>query len=343
MVSLKKISTLHFISLTSMLNWKTIKYYLPDWFIIGIVVVIVLAYLLPGIGTEGSAVELKTIGKYGIMLRFFFYGLKLSPEKLVNDLKNWKMHLTVQLITFILSPLIVLLFYPFFIGSEYFKFWLAVFFLAALPGTVSSSVVMVSIAKGNVPGAIFNASISGVIGIIITPLWMALFFQQVSGGAGFLHTVADLAVQILLPFVIGLILHRFWGKWANRNRKYLTIFDKSIILLIIYESFSASFSNGIFASIPNKALWVLSGSVVALFFLVYYLSHQISVWLKFTRGEQITVVFCGSKKSLVHGSVMAAVIFGGGASASLFLVPIMIYHAFQLFYVSIVARNMGRN
>ena len=163
-----------------------------------------------------------------------------------------------------------------------------------------------------------------------------------SGEMDFAKTIIDLVIQILIPFVLGLALHRFWGKWANRNRKYLTLFDKSVILLIVYRSFSNSFIDGVFKTIPNWTLLALAGAVIALFFIVYGLSFSISRWMKFSREEQITVVFCGSKKSLVHGSVMAAVLFAGTSMGSLFLVPIMIFHAFQLFYISIVARKMGK-
>jgi len=319
-----------------------IKRFLPDGFILLLVSMILLAYLLPDIGDKGSLIELKTVSRYGIMLLFFFYGLRLSPEKLIKDLKNWKLHLTIQLLTFIVFPVIVLLFYPFFRNGEYYSLWLAVFFLAALPSTVSSSVVMVSIARGNIPGAIFNASISGIIGIIVTPLWMGFFLSTANGDYNFVDTFSDLVIQILLPVILGLVLHKFWGEWAIRNKRWFALFDKSVILLIVYNSFSVSFTNGIFRSIPNWTLFILSGAVIALFFIVYGFSNYISRKIGFTREEQITVVFCGSKKSLVHGSVFASVLFAGSIAGSLFLVPIMIYHAFQLFYISSVARRIGK-
>jgi sodium/bile acid cotransporter 7 len=338
----KNFQSLHFISTLPMISFQKIKRFMPDGFIMAIIAMIMLAYLVPGIGAKGSVVELKTVSRYAIMLLFFFYGLRLSPEKLINDLKNWKLHLTIQLLTFVFIPLVVLLFYPIFKNGEYYLLWLAVFFLAALPSTVSSSVVMVSIARGNIPGAIFNASISGVIGIVITPLWMSFFLKASSADFDFAKTLTDLVIQILIPVIAGLLLHRFWGKWALKNKGYLSLFDKCVILTIVYNSFSESFSNGIFSSIPNWTLFALTGAVIALFFIVYGFSNRISRLIGFTREEQITVVFCGSKKSLVHGSVMASVLFAGSAAASLFLVPIMIYHAFQLFYISIVARKMGK-
>lgn len=319
-----------------------IKEYLPDRFIGGLLLMIGLAWLFPGIGGKDSFFSLKEITQYAIALLFFFYGLRLSPEKLVNDLKNWKLHVTIQSITFVVFPLLVLLFRSFLKGTENEVLWLAVFFMAALPSTVSSSVVMVSIAKGNIPSAIFNASISGVIGIVVTPLWMGLFLGKQAGSFDFGSVIADLFLTILLPVIVGLILHRYWGNWAARNNKKLGMYDKSVILSVVYSSFSDSFVNGIFKEISWFELAMLTGSVIVLFFVVYNLTKVVNRLMKFNREDSITVLFCGSKKSLMHGSVMAGVIFAGSSSGSIFLVPIMIYHAFQLFYISLIAQKLGK-
>ncbi|MDD4754771.1 MAG: bile acid:sodium symporter, partial [Prolixibacteraceae bacterium] len=58
------------------------------------------------------------------------------------------------------------------------------------------------------------------------------------------------------------------------------------------------------------------------------------------REDRITLQFAGTKKSLVHGSVFASVLFGTISTAGIWLLPIMIYHSFQLFYISIAARRM---
>lgn len=315
--------------------------FLPDRFILGILLMILLAWLFPGIGGPNGLITLDTINHYGVIVLFFFYGLRLSPEKLKADLRNWKLHITIQALTFIVFPLLVLPFYPIFDGTVYLNLWLAVFFLATLPSTVSSSVVMVSIARGNIPSAIFNASISGMIGILATPLWMGIFLDASNADFNLAQTFNDLLLQIFAPVILGLVLHKWLGAWALKYKHYNSMFDKAVILSIVYESFSTSFLNGIFDTLPIWTLIILSISVIVLFFVVYIISKQISKWLKLTREEQITVVFCGSKKSLIHGSVMASVLLAGSANGSLFLVPIMIYHAFQLFYISIVARRMS--
>lgn len=321
---------------------QLVKRFLPDGFITGILVMILLAYLLPGIGKEGSAIELKAVIRYGISLLFFFYGLRLSPEKLKNDLSNWRLHLLIQGITFLIFPLTVLAFHPLFAGTDHEILWLSVFFLAALPSTVSSSVVMVSIAEGNISSAIFNASISGVIGILLTPLWMSLFMERQTEAFAFGQVLHDLVIQILIPVFVGLLLHRWWGNWANRNKRYLSLFDKSVILMVVYRSFSDSFLNGIFSSIALHELLLLGGSVIGLFFFIFEGTKYLTKRLHFNREDRITVLFAGSKKSLVHGSVMVMVLFGDTTIGSLFLVPVMIYHAFQLFYISILARRYAR-
>lgn len=324
------------------INVHALKRFLPDGFISGIIGMILLAYLIPGIGKEGSLVELKTLICYGISLLFFFYGLRLSPEKLKNDLSNWRLHLLIQSITFLVFPLVVLAFRPLLAGTENELLWLAVFFLAALPSTVSSSVVMVSIAEGNIPSAIFNASISGVIGILITPLWMGIFMEKQQEAFAFAEVIQDLVAQILIPVCLGLILHRWWGQWAIRNKRYFSLFDKTVILTIVYRSFSDSFLNGVFTSIQLHELLILGASVIALFFFIFEGTKLVTRLMHFNRKDRITVLFAGSKKSLVHGSVMAAVLFAGSPLGSLFLVPVMIYHAFQLFYISIVARRYSK-
>ena len=307
-----------------------------DRFVALLISMILLAYWLPGLE---KIIPLEQISKIGISGIFFFYGLKLSPEKMKQGISNWRLHLIVQLSTFLLFPILVLLVLPFIQHEEHFTLWLAVFFLAALPSTVSSSVVMVSIARGNIPGAIFNASISGLIGILITPLWIGIFLEARVGSFDLGQTLLELIIKILLPVILGLILHRFWGQFAERNKQYLTMFDKTIILIIVYKSFSNSFSSGVFDGISHANLLVVSAGVIALFFIIFLMIRFITRKWGFSREDEITALFCGSKKSLVHGTVFSSVLFAGMSSAGIFLVPIMIYHAFQLFYISIVAQR----
>lgn len=307
-----------------------------DKFVLLLISMILLAHWQPGIE---NLIPLKQISSYGITGIFFFYGLKLIPEKMIAGLTNWRLHTVIQIATFVAFPLIVVAIFPFIHEEKHLALWLSVFFLAALPSTVSSSVVMVSVAKGNIPGAIFNASISGLIGILLTPLMMGLFLETREASFDLGKIFLDLLLKILLPVVLGILMHRFLGEYANKYKKRLTMFDKTIILIIVYLSFSSSFSNGTFEGISWLELLIVGIGVIALFFTVFLLIDVTSKKLSFSREDRITAIFCGSKKSLVHGIVFSNVLFFGMTNSTLFLVPIMIYHAFQLFFTSIIAQR----
>lgn len=308
-----------------------------DSFVIAIVISIVLAYFFPELGASESPVPLDLISSFGISLIFFFYGLSLNSEAIKNGLKNWKLHLTVQSSTFILFPLLILPFFPLFKDTSYELLWLAFLFMAALPSTVSSSVVMVSMAKGNLPAAIFNASISGIIGIILTPLWMMPFITQTDVAFDFYSIYFQLISEIVIPLILGLLLRKFLGSWAQRHKRQLSLFDKFVILLIIYKSFVHSFEDDIFSSVSLLEMVVMVAIVLLLFFIVYSLTGWFGKLLNFNHADRITNQFCGTKKSLVHGTVFSEALFGQTSIIGIILLPLMFYHAFQILIISVIA------
>ncbi|HEX2848273.1 MAG TPA: bile acid:sodium symporter family protein [Chitinophagaceae bacterium] len=312
-----------------------------DGFLLAIIAMVILASLFPGPGIAKEPVSLEEIANYGVSVIFLFYGLRLSPEKMKAGLSNWKMHVVIQLTTFVLFPLLILLIKPLFHDSI-FPLWLGIFFLAALPSTVSSSVVMVSIAKGNIPAAIFNASLSSMLGIFITPLWTGLFIAADTGSFDVSSILLKLCLQVLLPVALGLILHRYLGRFAEKHNKTLKLFDQSIILLIIYTSFCKSFAEHLFDGLGMTRILLLAAGMIILFFLVFGLMNIISRLLHFSRNDRTTVIFCGSKKSLVHGTVMSKVLFPQSTLSGIIILPLMLYHALQLIAASIIAQKMGR-
>ena len=290
-------------------------------FIAAIFLAIIIAYFFP----EGIVLlPLKTITDIGIGFIFFFYGLKLSPAEFKLGFLNYKVHIVIQLATFVAFPLLTLLCLPLFEDGTGSDLWIALFFLGTLPSTVSSSIVMVSLAKGNLPTAIFNASLSGLIGIVATPIWLS-FFLSGSADFEFLDVLIKLCWQIIIPLILGLILQKFLGDFARKHSKKLGLLDKTTIILIVYSSFSNSFSSNIFSSVETQDLLKLTAIVILL--------------LGFSLKDKITAQFCGTKKSLVHGSVMVKVIFGNSANTGLLLLPIMIYHSLQLLLIAFYAEK----
>ena len=314
-----------------------------DPFVFAIISAVFIAYLIPFFGNKELVKPiLLGISSIGISLIFFFYGLKLNYTIIKEVIKNWKVHLIVQSATFILFPLIVLLFYPFLNSETGHILWLSVFFLAVLPSSVSASVVMVAVAKGNVPAAIFNASLSGIIGILITPLWMSYFIAVKNMEFDFTEIYFKLITEIIVPLVLGILLQRFFGSWAIRNAAKISMFDKTIILLIVFKSFSESFLNGIFNAIGLMDMFLLALAVILLFWLVYYSIKYVCFQFNINREDTIAIQFCGSKKSLIHGSVMSKIMFAHLPFVGIMLLPVMLFHGFQIVFVSFIAAKKAK-
>ncbi|MEN2435059.1 bile acid:sodium symporter family protein [Weeksellaceae bacterium A-14] len=312
-------------------------------FLFLLIVMVIFGKLIPYREAYNSYFNLESFIDWGIAGIFLLYGLKLNIREVVRDISNWKLHLLVQLGTFVLFPLLVFLFYGVAKGTPYFITWLSIFFLASLPSTVSSSVVMVSIARGNITSAIFNASISGLIGIVMTPLLMSFFMKQGSAdAASHAEVVRQLLLKVLLPIVLGLLLNPVFKNFVNRYSRWIGEFDRIIILLIVYESFSKAFTENVFSSVSPFVFIIIAVSCVALFFIVYHILKWICGRLHFNREDTITTTFCGSKKSLVHGSLFIMVLGIPEEQKVLYLLPVMIYHSFQLFYVSWLANRIAR-
>ena len=315
---------------------------LLDWFLLGLAGAVGLAYIVPEVGSKASPVPWKLLTTGGVALIFFFYGLRLSLEKLRAGMRNWQLHVVVQLVTFVAFPLLALAVRPFFGSEKADLLWQSIFFLCTLPSTVSTSVVMVSIAGGNLPAAIFNASISSLIGILLTPVWTSLVLHTGTGGGHLWRLALDLTWQVVLPVVVGVLLNARFGSFAEQHRQALRTFDQVIILLIIFTSFCESFAQGVFRSYGPADILLLGLGMVALYFLVFGVVWDLSRMLGFSREDRIVALFCGSKKSLVHGSVMASLLFPATAATGALLLPLMLYHALQIVLASIMAHRMGR-
>jgi len=218
-----------------------------DWFLRGMVAAVLVASFLPDLGRSGGWLRLDALLDYGIALVFFLHGIGIPTEQMRAGLGNWRLHLVVQGFTFAVFPLLFLLLqWP--LGLLLPPMLLLGFlYLAVLPSTITSSVAMTAIARGNVPAAIFNATLSSLLGIVLTPLLVALFMQSAPQG---LHIDVGAAMQkiasfILLPFVAGQLLHRRLGPWFNARKRWTSLMDRSVILLLVLSSFSDSVAAGL--------------------------------------------------------------------------------------------------
>ncbi|WP_217694772.1 bile acid:sodium symporter family protein [Algoriphagus marinus] len=311
-------------------------------FLLGLFAAILLGWLFPQFGSSDSGIPWKQIINIGIGLVFFFYGVKLDPKQLRSGLQNWKLHVLIQLTTFFIFPLLVL-------GILQIAPWieddfkLGITYLSVLPSTVSASVVMVSLARGNIPAAIFNASISSLIGVVITPAWMGILGNSSGMDLDFTSTLGELTLKVLLPVFLGISLHKLIFPKLEKYLSKLKMLDQTVIMIIVYTSFAQSFSQEVFSPYQLSTLFKISFSMLILFFLIWSIIEIFSRLLGFKLEDRITALFCGSKKSLVQGVVIGKVIFPDPAILGLVLLPVMLYHIQQLIAGSIIASWFARS
>jgi len=108
----------------------------------------------------------------------------------------------------------------------------------------------------SVPTALCSASISSVIGLVLTPLLVGLLLQT-HGGAS-LNGVGSIALHLLLPFLTGQVLQSRVAAWMQRHGHRVMLVDRASILLMVYGVFSAATLSGMWSPVPASSLLVVA-------------------------------------------------------------------------------------
>jgi sodium/bile acid cotransporter 7 len=310
-----------------------------DSFVVLLVTTAAFACLLPAHG-QGAVLTGHGV-TLAIALLFFLHGARLAPQAALAGARNGRLHLLVFLSTFALFPALGMgarALFPHLLPPE---LWTGVILLCALPSTVQASIAFTSIARGNVPAALCSATLSNLIGIVLTPVLVGFLLSTGQGGGHggvSVHAVGDILAQLLLPFAAGQALRPWIGAWAERNRRLLSFVDRGSILLVVYAAFSEGMVAGIWHTIDVATLARLFVVDATLLAAVLGATTLLSRRLGFTRADEITIVFCGSKKSLASGLPMASVLFAG-SSVGLVVLPLMLFHQLQLMVCATLARR----
>ncbi len=314
----------------------------PDWFLCGMAAAVAIAWLFPDPGARGGWLHPEILTKAGVALIFFLHGMTLSFEALKAGTLRWKLHLLVQVTTFLVFPLIGLV--TLWIAGDQLSesLRIGVFYLCALPSTVSSSVAMTAAARGNIPGAVFNATLSSLLGIFLTPLWIGVLLKSAGQSLPLGKVILDLILWLLLPLAVGQVLRPLFGAFAMRHKKRIGLVDRLTILLLVYTSFCDSVKQGVWSNQSTTMIVGIALGSVALFLLVMSFVNLVSRALHFPTEDRIAAIFCGSKKTLASGVPMAHLIFGSHPGMGLILLPIMIYHSLQLVLCAFLATRWAR-
>ncbi|WP_420342447.1 bile acid:sodium symporter family protein [Paenirhodobacter sp.] len=308
-----------------------------DTYMLLLVAMVCAGGLLPARGQVAAGLHHLTF--WAVALLFLLYGAKLDLASIRAGLMNLRLQAACLATTYALFPALGLalsvLLRPV-LGPELAT---GLLFLSVLPSTVQSAIAFTGIAGGNVAAAICAASISNLLAVGLTPALMALLMER-SGGIS-TDAVGRIAVQILLPFVLGQMLRPWIGAAIRRQRLLTLVVDRGSILMIVYAAFSAGTVAGIWTAIPPFTLLALGLTVAGFMALVMAAMAAGGAAAGLPMPDRRALFFCGSTKSLASGLPIATALFPPAVLGAVVL-PVMLFHLGQLLVCAVIAQRAAQ-
>uniref|UniRef100_A0A8C5LRT4 Sodium/bile acid cotransporter n=1 Tax=Leptobrachium leishanense TaxID=445787 RepID=A0A8C5LRT4_9ANUR len=305
-----------------------------EWFILGIILVIVAAKWEPFVGEKGGPLKPEiTVTYIAVSAIFFNSGLSLKTEELTSALMHVKLHLFVQLFTLAFFPTAIWLFLQV-LSLTSINEWLlkGLQTVSCMPPPVSSAVILTKAVGGNEAAAIFNSA----FGSFLVSVKNFIFLGS-SSSVPFTSIFSQLFMTVVVPLIIGQIVRRYIKDWLERKKPPFGAISSCVLLMIIYTTFCDTFSN------PNIDLDTFS--LVLIIFIIFFiqLAFMLLTFLfstsnnsGFTPADTVAIVFCSTHKSLTLGIPMLKIVFAGYEHLSLISVPLLIYHPAQILLGSVL-------
>ena len=318
--------------------------FLPDKFVMMMIGAVLLALIIPEWGASDGPLRLGEITRYGIAVVFFLHGANLEPAKLAAGVRNWPVHLLIQSTTFVLFPLLGVLLYFATAGLLPDALRLGFFFLAALPSTISSSIALTGMGHGNIPVAVFNATLSSLLGMVLTPAMISVVTAAEMGEFSLIDAMIDIAITLLAPFAAGQIARPLLKTALAKHKSIVSKLDRGVILLIVFTSFATSTKSGIWSQF-SLIQYIVTIALV-LFLLLAAIGLTVFAarnLMKLSHEDEAASVFCGATKSLANGAPIAQILFAGSPQLGPIMLPLMLYHQIQLMVCAVIAQRYAKH
>jgi sodium/bile acid cotransporter 7 len=141
--------------------------------------------------------------------------------------------------------------------------------------------------------------------------------------------------------VLGHLSRPWTGAFVAKHKKWISKTDQTSILLVVYSAFSEAVVNGIWHKVGVGSLLFIVVVSLVLLAIVIGINVFAARRFGFSKADEITIVFCGSKKSLANGIPMANILFPT-AAIGMMVLPLMIFHQLQLMLCAVLARRYKR-
>jgi sodium/bile acid cotransporter 7 len=209
---------------------RTIASFLLDqWLLLALGLVILLAYFFPSVGKRGGHIRSEYTITYGaVIIIFLCSGLTLPFDKLVKHARNIRLHIIVQITSFLLTSAVFfgIACAPSTNGSIETITLVGFIATGSLPTTINSNVVMTRQAGGDVAATMVSVTLGNFLGPFITPLLIAKLYLPATADfriwlptealgdlpALYRNVMFQMGLSVYLPLVVGQILRAIWPK-----------------------------------------------------------------------------------------------------------------------------------
>jgi sodium/bile acid cotransporter 7 len=305
-----------------------------QWFLLALAAMLVASVAAPGIGKSGGPLAPERWRGILVAAIFLISGLELRTRELGDAVRDVRLHVFVQGVSLGVAPV---LFYgaarALALTSLPPALLQGVIVLGCLPTTVTSGVVFTRASRGDEAGALFNASLGNLLGVIVTP-WLILGTTGREGSVVLSAIALELAAKVAAPFVLGQLTQQAFRESIARVRPWFGRVSMGLLLALVYFVFCDSLSHGLEVSGAQigAALIVLLAIHGALIATALRLS-LLDVW-RFSRAKRTAAVICSTQKTAALGLPLLEILYRENPNLGLIALPLLIYHPLQLLVAS---------
>lgn len=278
----------------------------------------------------------------GVFVLFLLNGMRIARSEIRAGLRNWRFLLPLLLWVFGAMALAGLALASAGQGLVPPLIAIGFLYLGSLPSTVQSATSYSALAGGNLGLSVISAALLNIAGIFVTvPVFFLLGGTGSDAPLGW-ETAERIMLILLLPFVLGQLVQGWTKDFISRHGRHIVWIDRGVIALAVYVAFSGAVEQGIWQKVDPGA-WAWLCGMVALFLLFGHAgSWFVGGALGLPRRDRISFLFAGTQKSTAVGVPLAAILFPLEVAGFL-VVPLMLYHLFQLVAAAPVAGVLGRS
>lgn len=304
------------------------------WFFVGIAVMIALAYAAPAVG---KFVRDYNVLKIGIFFAFMISGLTLDTSSVMRQLRDMKVIAAAVVSCMVIMPVVgFLLARTILSGSP--DLVVGVCIMMAAPATVAAGTVMTAIARGNIPLSLFICVATNIVGIFSMPIALDLLLQSnFNIELPIVKTILNLVVTVLIPTTIGQLVRMKFKDSILPYKKFFSLFQQGVVLLIIFNAVSSSTQKIIDAGMVIVYALAFMAVLHGIFLVMNY---AISKMVRLDLPSTAAFTIHASQKTLTVSYLVWASNF-----ATLFpmaLIPGIAYHLSQNIIDTFVAQAFQR-